>query len=423
MDVAQLTDLTAQFAAEMDRLGPFEPRPRLAVAVSGGADSMALALLILAWASPRQAEVLTLTVDHGLRPESSAEADLTLRRLAALGLRGRKLHIPDLARGPGLAERARNARYDVLLQECVAEGIPHLLIGHHRGDQAETVMMRVLSGSASRGLAGMPALVETRHVRLVRPLLDVAPGRLREFLTVRAVAWVEDPSNNDPAALRARLRRGRADAAGTDGGTLAITQAARAAGIRRAAQDLAIAQTLAERATIQPEGYAVLTPGPIDPESLAALLRTIAGASHAPPIDRVAVLARSLRPATLGGVRIVPAGRLGAGWLLTREPRAMQGPVQVRRGAVWDGRFRLVGCPPNALATDRASSEWTFGALGTDAARFRNRDGPPALVLHGLPALRLGETVVAIPHVGVGDERWRLLFDPRNCAAGAPFSP
>jgi hypothetical protein len=65
----------------------------------------------------------------------------------------------------------------------------------------------------------------------------------------------------------------------------------------------------------------------------------------------------------------------------------------------------------------------TLGALGADATRFRNRDGPPALVLHGLPALRLREAVVAIPHIGVGDRRWRVLFDPRNCAAGAPFSP
>ena len=272
----------------------------------------------------------------------------------------------------------------------------------------------------------MPALVETHDVRLLRPLLDVAPGRLREYLTERAVVWIDDPSNDDPGALRARLRAVRADPSGTGGGTLAIAHAARAAGIRRAARDVAIAEILAERATVRPEGYALLTPGPIDAGSLAALLRTIAGARHAPPIDRVAVLARSPRPATLGGVRIVPAGRLGAGWLLVREPRAMQGPVPARRGAVWDGRFRLVRGPPDASVPDLGdhdAGELTLGALGADAARFRNRDGPPALVLQCLPAVRLGGAVVAIPHIGMGDERWQLLFDPLNCAAGAPFSP
>jgi tRNA(Ile)-lysidine synthase len=238
------------------------------------------------------------------------------------------------------------------------------------------------------------------------------------------VAWVEDPSNSDPGALRARLRAARADPSGTGDGTLAITVAVRAAGERRASRDLAIAEVLANRTTIRPEGYALLAPGAIDADALAALCRTITGARHAPPIDRVAALARSLRPATLGGMRIVPAGRLGTGWLLVREFRAMQGPVPACRGGLWDGRFRLIGGPPNALMPAGADqTRVTIGALGTDAARFRRRDGPPASVLHGLPAFRLGETVVAVPHIGVGDERWHLLFDPRNCAAGAPFSP
>jgi tRNA(Ile)-lysidine synthase len=321
-----------------------------------------------------------------------------------------------------LAARAREARYDVLLRACVAEGIPHLLLGHQRSDQAETVMMRALSGSASRGLAGMPARLELRHVRLLRPLLDVAPGHLREYLAERAVSWLDDPSNHNPVALRSRLRTAQGDFQGTGEGIHAIARAARSAGNQRSDQDLVIAQTLGERATIRPEGFAVLTPGPIDPWSLAALLRCIAGAGHAPPIDRVAVLARSLRPATLGGVRIVCAGRLGAGWLLVRESRAMQDPVQVCCGVGWDGRFRLVGGPPDAFAHDGPSNALTIGALGADAARFRNQDRLPALVLHGLPALRLGETVVAVPHVGLGDPRWRVLFDPRNRAAGAPFS-
>jgi tRNA(Ile)-lysidine synthase len=424
MEGSKVADLTAQFVAEMDRLGPFEPRPRLAIAVSGGADSMALALLTHAWVLARQGDVLALTVDHGLRAESSSEADLTLRRLIALGIGGRKLVVTDLVRGPALAERARFARYEMLLEACAVEGIPHLLLGHHRGDQAETVMMRALSGSASRGLAGMPALLERSQLRLLRPLLGIAPGRLREYLTARAVDWIEDPSNNDPGTLRGRMRAFRADPCGLKEGTIAIGDAARVAGFRRATRDMAVAEILAERATIRPEGYAVLTPGPIDPEALAALLRTIAGARHAPPIDRVAVLARSLRPATLGGVRLVPAGRLGAGWLLVRETRAMGDAVPAYRGAVWDGRFRLVDGPPEALLSNCADlGTLTLGALGRDAARFRNRVGPPALVLHGLPALRMGEAVVAIPQIGIGDKRWRVLFAPRNCAAGAPFSP
>ena len=442
MDANDKADLAEPFSAAMDRLGPFEPAPRLAIAVSGGADSMALALLVQAWAARRGGTVLALTVDHGLRAESSAEADLTLHRLAGLGIPGRRLTVTGLIRGPALARRARDARYRSLLGACAAEAIVHLLAGHHRADQVETVMMRALASSGAGGLAGMPALTETRFARLLRPLLDFAPERLRALLTARGVAWVEDPSNRDRGALRVRLREAHGDPAGGGEGTLAVAAAAREAGTRRARLDRALAEVLARRATIRPEGYAVLTPGPIEPKALAALLRCVAGADYAPPIDRVAVLARELRPATLGGVRILRAPgegigagiRTAAGWLLIRERRAMAGPVTALRGAVWDRRFRLIGTPPNpadrapeANATEHlprgpsVAERVTLGALGADAARHRNRMGPPALILQGLPALRLGETLLAVPHLGIGDNRWRIVFDPRNPPAGAPF--
>ncbi len=409
------------FAAAMDRLGPFEPCPRLAVAVSGGADSMALVLLAAAWVEVRGGAVIALTVDHGLRPESSGEADATLRSLHCLGVAGRKLTVEGLARGPALAERAREARYRLLLNACAAGGFAHLLLGHHAGDQVETVMMRALSLSGERGLAGMPALTETRFVRLVRPLLAVAPGSMRAWLTARGIGWIEDPSNRDPAALRTRLRAARADPSGTAPGTQAVARAAIDVGKYRALNDARVAQVLAGRATIRPEGFAFMTPGPIEPSALAALLRAISGTQYAAPIDRVARLARSPGPATLGGVRIVPAGRLGPGWLLVRERRAMASPVNAELNVVWDGRFRLAGVPPDALPPRGSGPLPTVGALGQDAARYRNRNGLPTLVLHGLPALRLGGMTVAVPHIGEGDPRWLLLFDPRNSAAGAPF--
>lgn len=406
----------------MDRLGPFEPRPKLAIAVSGGADSLALTLLAQDWAAGQGGSVLALTVDHGLRPGSGEEANATLAVLAWHGIAGRKLTVQGLTRGPGLAARAREARYGVLLAACAAEGILHLLLAHHRSDQVETAMMRVLSASLGRGLAAMPGGAETRFVRLLRPLLNEPPGVLRAVLRARGMGWIEDPSNRDPAAQRARIRLARADPEGTNEGTAAVAQAVRGAGEHRARRDGAIAAILAARASIRPEGYALLSPGPIDPEALAALLRTVGGAAYAPPIERVAVLARDLSPATLGGVRILDAGRLGRGhpgakWLLVREARAMAPPVPARPNAVWDGRFRLVGAPPGGL--DPASM---LGGLGAASARFNDRRGPPAAVLHGLPALWRGGIPIAAPHIGLGDPGWRIVFDPRHPAAGAPFA-
>jgi tRNA(Ile)-lysidine synthase len=416
MDPPNELPLTDAFASALHRLGPFESGPCLAVAVSGGADSMALTILSHEWAARRAGSVLALTVDHGLRPESSAEADLTLRRLADFGILGRKLIVTALVHGPALAERARAARYRLLLDACRAEGIVHLLLGHHRSDQAETVMMRALNGSATRGLAGMAALSETHSVRLLRPLLAIAPECLRVFLRARGLAWVEDPSNRDRAALRARLRQSLADPGGKGEGTRALAAATRVAGALRARRDREIAHILAERATFRPEGYAVLTPGPIDPEALAALLRAIAGTEFSPPPAQVAALARDPGPVTLAGVRVAPAGRLGRGWLLAREPRAMAAPVAAMPNATWDGRFRLIGHPP-----DEASRGVELGSLGVDSARFRDRTGPPALVLRTLPALRQNGVLIAVPHANFGDPRWRVIFSPRNAATSAPF--
>jgi tRNA(Ile)-lysidine synthase len=200
------TCLTIAFAAAMDRLGPFEPGPALAAAVSGGADSMALALLANEWVRKRGGSTLALVVDHGLRPASADEARITVERLTRLGMPARLLRLADLKQGPALAERARIMRYEVLSDACRKAGILHLLLGHHAADQVETLAMRVLRGSQTHGLAGMAALRETTSLRLLRPLLGIEPALLRSFLTARGTDWIEDPSNHDMRAMRPRLR-------------------------------------------------------------------------------------------------------------------------------------------------------------------------------------------------------------------------
>lgn len=409
--------LPTRFAAAMARLGPWEPAPVLAAGVSGGADSTALAILGHDWARGQGGRLLALIVDHGLRPESAAEARLTHGRLAALGIEAHILTVNGLARGPALAERARIARYDLLRAACDQAGIPHLLLGHHALDQAETVMMRVLGGSADRGLAGMAAITEGAGPRLLRPLLAEPPVALRRFCADRGIAWVDDPSNASPAARRSRLRLRQGDPDGDGPGTRALVAAASAAGHRRTAQDRRIADILAERVTIRPEGFALLIPGVIDPDALSAVIRTIAGASYPPSPGPVAALARSLRPMTLAGVRVLDAGRLGPGWLLVREERSIGPAIHAAKGAIWDGRFRVLGDLPHC----------TIGALGNDAAGLRRHSALPSAVLRTLPALRYGNVLAAVPHLlyrapAFGLEP-RVVFHPPVPLAGAPFAP
>jgi len=194
------------FALLMAPFAPFENHPVLAVAVSGGRDSLALALLAHEWAEARDGKVVALIVDHGLRAEAAREAEATRELLTHRGIEAVILRWSGGKPVHGVQEAARVARYDLLFEACRQRGILHLLVAHHADDQAETVAMRAARGSGADGLAGMAALVEQRHARLLRPLLPVPRARLTATLEALGVAWIDDPSNIDPRFERVRLR-------------------------------------------------------------------------------------------------------------------------------------------------------------------------------------------------------------------------
>ena len=401
----------------MDRLGPFEPQPALAVAVSGGADSLALAILTADWASQRGGSTVALVVDHGLRAASADEARVTIERLAGLRIPAKLLPLSSLKHGPALAERARIMRYAVLTDACREAGILHLSLGHHAADQVETLVMRVLRGSQTHGLAAMSALRETAGLRLLRPLLEIEPALLRRFLTARRIAWVEDPSNQDRRAMRPRLRHSLTGHTQDGSG---LRQAMAAVARLRSREETGIAAELAHRATIRPEGFALLSPGRIGAAALSSLVRTIGGMPYPASPGQISDLAAEPRPATLAGVRIMPAGRFGDSLLVLREEAAIMEPVEASPDTIWDNRFRLLGHPA-------FPGEVMIGKLGSDAARFRRHSDLPSAVLRTLPALRFGKLLAAVPHLGYvsheNDARIIVVFSPLKPVAGSCFVP
>ena len=376
----------------MAPLGPWPPaggRSPIAVAVSGGADSTALALLTARWAGDRRLPVLALVVDHGLRPESAADAEATRALLERIGIPIRLLRLHGLRSGPSLAQRARVARYEALTEACIEAGAVDLLLGHHAGDQAETVLMRRRAGSGADGLAGMASLVETAALRLVRPLLGTAPARLRHTVARTGIGWIEDPSNRDGRAQRTRLRR---ELTAIPALGPVLLRDARRDGDRRMRRDEDTATVLALSAELHPEGFALLPPELLPFLALAALIRSVGGASYGPSSAAVGRLLQRPHASTLAGTRLLPAGRLGPGWLLVREAAALAGPVPARPGAVWDNRHRL-------LATAELPKGFEVGALGL-ARPPGSPSRLPAAVLATLPAIRRGGDLVAVPHLG-----------------------
>jgi tRNA(Ile)-lysidine synthase len=167
------------------------------VGCSGGADSLALlALTVDAGLQP-----IAVYVDHGIRDTGDGEADVVADAASRLGA-AFDLRRVTVSRGTNLEERARDARYDALESARVAHGATAVLVAHTADDQAETVLLNFLRGSGTRGLAGMPA----RRGRVVRPLLEQRRADLREVCVQRRLVPVEDPSNEDPAFTRNRIR-------------------------------------------------------------------------------------------------------------------------------------------------------------------------------------------------------------------------
>lgn len=190
-----------------DALAAVRAVPAVAVAVSGGPDSMALLRLL---ADMPDGPVLhALTVDHALRPESAAEAAQVGAQVAAWPrvthhVLTRAAPDPDARR---VMERARDDRYALMAAWCAQHGVPVLLTAHHRDDQAETFLFRLAKGSGLDGLAGIRAVsAYDEKLTLVRPLLAVSKAELVALCKTRGIAYVSDPTNANARFARSRLR-------------------------------------------------------------------------------------------------------------------------------------------------------------------------------------------------------------------------
>lgn len=423
------------FDAAMAPLGPFESAPHIAVGVSGGPDSMALALLLDGWTRRQGGMVTALTVDHGLRPESADEAAQTGARLRARGITHQILHWDQgsAARDTRIQERARAARYDLLEGWCAAHGILHLAVAHHRQDNAETVLLRFARGSGPHGLAAMPPVRETPRVRLLRPLLGFDRAALVAHCQAMLQPFVSDRSNRDQNFARPRLRAARDVLAAEGMSDDRLNLTARRCAEARSLIEAKTAKILAEALSLYAHGYAVLDTRamPCTPErqrALGAVLATIGGQSFAPKLEKLDAAVARLDEAesaafTLAGCLLHPLNKRH--WLICREAAACESRALEHSGStLWDGRFALTwhGLPATRYCTALGEAGWAQAKAAGVAADL------PRLAALTLPAIWHGNRLESVPPL-----KWRLpdasssvrikcWFRPRTPLTAAPVA-
>lgn len=196
------TDIAALFR-------PWEAARGIVLGVSGGPDSVALMLLAQEWARgcAERPPLYVATVDHGLRKDSASEAEMVARWAACLALPHEILVWDGVKPKSRIQERAREARYQLLFEYAARIGADHVMTAHHADDQAETILFRLLRGSGVSGLAGMASSSERSGLVLARPLLAHAKADLAAICQLRALPFIDDPSNHDLAYARTKMRR------------------------------------------------------------------------------------------------------------------------------------------------------------------------------------------------------------------------
>lgn len=352
-----LSDLAALRQALPALFAPVAEEPAVGLAVSGGADSLALLLLAAQWArdlekSPR---LIVYSVDHGLRAEAAAEVQFVIAAAERLGLAARGLRWDGIKPAAGVQAAARQARYRLIGEAMRADGATMLLTAHHRDDQAETVLMRMAHGSGLEGLRGMDAIAEVEGVRVVRPLLGVPRALLAALVVEAGLSPVADPSNDDPHYERVRWRQAMPQLAVLGLDTDRLVQLAQRAGEADAAVGQWAAASFVELVSVDAFGAARLPlaglaqlPRAVGVKLLMRLLDMTGGGQRPRALGVVERLFDDLtvgvpfKGLTLLGVSVRQRGN--DLWCSRELGRELAAPVAIGPEAslIWDRRFTIV---------------------------------------------------------------------------------
>jgi tRNA(Ile)-lysidine synthase len=377
------------------RLLPEAGRP-LAVAFSGGGDSLALLLIATAWAERNGRPVIALTLDHRLQARSGEWAVWCAARAAALGVAHEILVWEGTKPTRGLPAAGRQARHRLIAEAARRAGARVVLFGHTADDILETHRMRSegLNVSAPTAWSPSPVWPEGHDLFILRPLIETRRAAIRTWLSDRGETWIDDPANEDLNQPRARARAEVVDGAAVPGPAEPLNHRMVGPSVIGPAADVSLPiskwRELPDRRRWLGAALACAAGSP-DPPRRSAVERIVTRLAAAEPID-----------STLGGARVMSdRDRL----VIARETGDSRGracrPMALQAGEhqVWDGRFEVRAKAPGlTLAALRGQT------AKLDAGQRKGLSALHPLVRAALPAVIDRSGAVACP---------TLTVDPR----------
>tara|TARA_R110000868_G_scaffold69764_10_gene205596 strand:+ start:78691 stop:79944 length:1254 start_codon:yes stop_codon:yes gene_type:complete len=375
---------------------------QIGIAVSGGGDSLALLHILAEIAADTPLTLRAVTVDHGLRADAAEEAAMVASIAAGLGITHETVTWTGWGGAGNLQDQARRARYDLLSSWARQHDIEQVAIGHTADDQAETFFMRLARASGVDGLSGMPVRRQHGGVTFVRPLLDQTRASLRNYLTHKGVAWIDDPSNDDTRFDRVKVRQALEHLRPLGLTPQVICETAKNLAAARAALGWYACNEARHLVHID-EGdvvFARASFGQLQPEIARRLLQQalvwVAGTEYPPRRRAIALALAAIRDGTgmtLNGCKIALTSKKIR---VFREYSAVRSVV-TSSDQPWDGRWQMTGPHANDLR---------IRALGEEGLAQCNRwreTGLPFSSLAGYPSVWRGDTLVCAPHADFGE--------------------
>ncbi len=403
-----------------------EKPEKIAVAVSGGADSVALLHLASDWARTHAAELVVFTVDHHLRPESKEELCYVRELADSLGHEFYAMSWDCGGTKVALQERAREGRYDLMSTQCHELGVDILLTAHHFDDLIETYLMRKRKKSGVLGLSSSSSFFY-KNIMVLRPLVDFRKSQLIAYLNALGIKWFEDESNSSDAYERNRVRRTISEFSEEDreGIVEEIQQVNDEAEILNAK----FIAALAECAWINNYGFAVIDleklrrePEDIIIQILNYVLTIISGKAHLPRFRSVHPIVQQV----VSGAKIdcslhscILRGDQGNLLIFKEKSTVTDVAANLEKEHLWDSRFQII-LPQNLDSGYHcARLEFDDYLEIKDKLNFQElakiSDNNHKTILFTLPVIKNLEKIVAIPHISYYDgleHKIKIIFRP-----------